>query len=92
MPFRTTINGKEKTITLGQAVILSVAKGAVAGKVSQQKLFIEMWSNALGENLKRNPLYDFLGKDTRELGKVGLDDEYAVEHFLRCWAEKSEKT
>lgn len=83
----TTPEGTDNA-TVAEGVLWSIAKQAIAGKATQQKLFVTLLLQAYWENLQRSP--EFANADKFNI-ETGLMDQY-LEQWIKHLGTKSTKT
>lgn len=79
-----------KTLTASQAVIWSIYQGAIAGKVSQQRLVLQWVQQAYEENVYRRPVLRNVDRLNLETGE--MDGKPELEHWLLGLSALSKKT
>lgn len=88
---RTKISGEEVDITLAEAVLFRIISGALDGKISQQRMFLNLWERGLQENVARHPEYEIIDGIDRELRDMRCERDAGIEQLLDHLARKSKK-
>lgn len=79
-----------RSLTAAQAVIWAVYRGAIEGKVSQQRLILQWLFQAYQENVQRRPVLENADKLNLETGEIEPESEF--EQWLLGLSALSKKT
>lgn len=79
-----------KSLSASQAVIWAIYQGAIAGKVSQQRLILQWLSQAYEENVHRRPVLENADRLNLETGEIEPGSMF--EHWLLGLSAFSKKT